>query len=160
MSEVLDYILLLVASSAVISVGEEIAPRRARTVISFCLGVYLLYIIVSPLPALAGGISDALGGAFGSGGDTPDGEVYYETALEAAETGLTRAISERFGIDEENIRVRILDFDARTLFAGRIFVTLLRDGAFADTRAIKNYAEEIFGGDGGGAECTVEIKLR
>ena len=160
MSEVLDYILLLIAAATVITVGEEAAPKRARPVISFCLGVYLLYIIVSPLPALVGGISGALGDYSGAGGDGAGGEIYYETATEAAEAGLASAISERFGIDKENISVRILELDIKDFTAGRIFVTLTGGGALSDTRAIEEYAEEIFGGDKGGAECTVEIRLR
>ena len=159
MSDFYEYIFILLVVSALATVSEGLAPKKVRSAVGLALGIYLLYLILAPLPTFIPEVLDSLGSL--GAADAPEGsEVYYDTALSAAEEGLAKAVSERFGIARENISVKIYDFDAASLVAGKIYIRLFGEGALADLRAISAYAEEIFGGSDGGAKCTVDIGTR
>ena len=116
------------------------------------LGIIAAFIIISPIIAVIRDIDpmDAFGSLTGDGYET-DADPSY-VAEEAFAGGIKSAVSEKFSIKEENISVRIVDFDIKTMSCEQIKIYLDGVGAFADYRSIEDYVGGLGMGD-----CSVEI---
>lgn len=118
------------------------------------VGIVTLYIIIAPL---AEGLSDFDAERWFDSlrGEGVDISTEYEGVLEDAfADGVARAVSEKFSLDKDNIRVSLSGFDSGSLRAERIRISLSGTAALADYKAVEKYVNSLDLG-----ECDVEIEI-
>ena len=159
MSYIKGYVTVLLAAVLSFSVLSELSPRKFKEPISLVLGLLFLFSLVAPLPAAIKSVGEAISTLPEISDDELSGGGYYDTALMALEEGVRAAVSERFSLDSENIRVEIYGFDVQSMSAQTVYLTLSGKAAFSDYRAIEDFVEDIFKGegDGTGARCIAQI---
>ena len=116
------------------------------------LGIIAAFIIISPLVTAISKVdtTEVLDSLTGGGYET-DADPSY-VAEEAFAKGIKAAVTERFSVKAENISVRIINFDIKTMSCEQIKIYLDGAGAFADYRGIEDYVSGL-----GMGECSVEI---
>lgn len=121
---------------------------------SLALGIITLFVIASPI---VGAVGELDGESFLDFIETPDVEIDlgYDTVLEDSfAEGIRLAVSEKFAINKDDIRVRVSGFDIQNMCAEKIRVVLSGKAALADYKAVKKYLEGLSIG-----ECSVEIEI-
>ena len=118
------------------------------------VGIIVAFIIISPLVTavrdidLDSALDSLTGGGYQS--DANPSPVVEEAFAE----GIKRAVADKFSIDRENIRVKIINFDMKNMSCEQIVIFLQGRGVFADYRGIESYVNSLEMG-----ECRVEIQL-
>lgn len=118
------------------------------------VGIIAAFIIISPLVTAVRDIDidSALDSITGGGYES---EVSPSPVAEDAfAEGIKRAVADKFSVDKENIRVKIIDFDMKNMSCGQIVIFLRGTGVFADYRGIESYINSL-----GMGECRVEVEL-
>ena len=128
--------------------GEERGHKLAISVI-------LLYSIISPLVPLFEDLKDFSFSELDFDKEEFTDGAYLEVGEAAFREGIARAVSEKFGLDEEKIVVTIFGFDFETMRAERINITLLGRGIELDFREIEAYVEK-----NGLGECEVKYAIK
>ena len=121
---------------------------------SIVVGLITLYVIVAPIASQIGDFSltEWIESIENSAEQI---EPEQESAIEEAfGEGIVLAVSEKFGIDKENIRIKLQGFDHQTMKAEKIKITLSGVGVFSDYKAVKKYVDGLNLG-----ECDVEIEI-
>lgn len=121
---------------------------------SLAVGIITLSVILTPLVREAAELDpeDWL--------DSVRGEVsevspeYIPVLEQAFSDGIKRAVAEKFSINEDNVRISLVGFDAEKMRAERIRIVLRGSAALSDYRAVEKY---INGLDLG--ECNVQIEI-
>lgn len=150
-----EYLQVVLGVSVFVSVALGICHTRARAVTVFASGVIVICVIMLPLVDILRGfdVDDIL--------EDMLGDIDYDTASDgsielAFEEGISRYISEKYGVDEETVTVSADGFDLATLKARRIYVTLSGKASLLDYKRIElDIATEFT--DGG--ECEVSINI-
>lgn len=128
--------------------GSGRAERSAVSIIA-------AFVIISPMVVAVKNIDldtalDSLTG--GSYETDADCSVVAE---EAFAKGIRQVVADKFLLDREEIRVRIMDFNMEKMRAGQIKITLSGSAALADYRGIEEYVNGL-----GMGVCRVEIEIR
>ena len=140
-------ILAICGVLSLISYGSGVTEKAA-------VGIVAAFVILSPLVTelknidLEGALDSLTGGSYETDADPS------LVAEEAFAKGIRRAVAERFSLKEENIRVKIIDFDMEKMSSGQIKIFLGGSAALADYRGIESYVNSL-----GMGECDVEIQL-
>ena len=121
---------------------------------SLAVGIITLSVILTPLVREAAELDpeDWL--------DSVRGEVsevspeYIPVLEQAFSDGIKRAVAEKFSLNEDNVRISLVGFDAEKMRAERIRIVLRGSAALSDYRAVEKY---INGLDLG--ECNVQIEI-
>lgn len=118
------------------------------------VGIITAFIIISPILSAvrqvdASGLLDSITDS----GYEPD-KTPSLVAEKAFAEGIKSAISEKYTIDKDNIRVKITAFDMKAMMAGEIKIFLCGRAALADYRGIEEYVNGL-----GMGVCRVEIEL-
>ena len=118
------------------------------------LGIILLYVVLSP-------IANELGELTANGFDVESliGSIdsdsgYSEITEEALCNGISLAIASEFSVSEEDVLVRIFNFDFEGMRGDTVRVLLSGRAALSDNKAIKKFVDEM-----GVGECEIEIRL-
>ena len=81
-------------------------------------------------------------------------EGYSEIGEAALCDGICRAISEEFSLSENDVFVRVQDFDFVKMKGETVSVLLSGKAAFCDSRAVKKFVDEM-----GVGKCEIEISI-
>ena len=140
-------ILLLSGLLSLLFYGSGEAEKTA-------IGIIVAFAIISPIITVVGDIDidkalDSLSG--GSYETDADPSVIAEDAFA---DGIARAVADKFSLDKDNIRVKIIDFDMEKMRARQIKISLVGAAALADYRGIEGYVNGL-----GMGECRVEIEI-
>ena len=116
------------------------------------LGIITAFIIISPLVNMIWGIdiSSALDSIVGGEYETDADPAYV--AEEAFAKGIKETVAERFMINKEDIRVKIINFNMENMSCEQIRIYLEGAGVLNDYRGIESYVNGL-----GMGECKVEI---
>ena len=139
--------LALCGCLSILFYGEGQAERSA-------IGIIAAFIIISPIVTL---VSEA---DFSFLLDITDGSGYESeiTPAEIAEEGFIQgiktAVSDKFFINKEDIRVKAEGFDMEKMSCQGIRIYLSGSAVLADYRGIEQYLNSL-----GMGECRVEIQL-
>ena len=139
-------ILALFGILSLICYGSGRAEKTA-------LGIITAFIIISPIVTMLWNIdpSDALDSLTGSYEPDVDPSAVAE---EAFAKGIREAVAEKFIINKEDIRVKIINFNMEKMSCEQIKIHLEGAGALNDYRGIESYVSGL-----GMGECKVEINL-
>lgn len=159
MSHIKGYVTVLLAVALSFAVLSELSPKKFKEPISLLLGLLFLMSLIAPLPSALEAVGDGISSLPDFSEGELDGGDYYDTALFALEEGVRCAVSEQFSLDKENVQVKIYGFQAQSMSAETVYVTLTGKGAFADYKAIESFVESIFKGgeDGTETRCVAQI---
>ena len=141
-------ICLIAEALRLLSYGRSAVER-------FAVGVITLSVILAPISGI---ISDFDVEGWLDSLKQEQGEINseYEATVEAAfSDGIKRAVAEEFSLNKDNIRVRVVGFNAAEMSAERIYVSLSGSAAIADYRAVKKYLDRLDIG-----ECDVSIEIK
>ena len=140
-------ILAICGLLSLVCYGSGVAEKTA-------VGIISAYIIISPLLTMVWSIDPSVViDSLTDGGYRTDAGPSF-VAEEAFSEGIRLAVSEKFSIDKENIRVKILDFDMEKMSCRQIKIYLEGMGIIADYRGVESYVNSL-----GMGECKVEINL-
>lgn len=140
-------VLVLCGLLSLLCYGSGTAEKTA-------VGIIAAFVIISPLVTSFKNIDidkalDSLtGGSYEADADCS------QVAEEAFAEGIAQAVADKFYLNKENIRVKIIDFDMKKMSAEQIKIALRGGAAFADYRGIEAYVNSLEMG-----ECTVEIEI-
>ena len=131
-----------------LSYNEKNSAERAA------LGIILLYVVLSPIANEFGKL-DLDSFDIGSLTEGIDSDLGYSEVTEGAICdGICLAIASEFSLSDEDIIVRIFNFDFEKMRGDTVRVILLGRAALADNKAIKKFVDEM-----GVGECEIEIRL-
>ena len=120
---------------------------------SLALGIITLWVILSPLGDMAEHFDP---NSWGESFDIPEynsGEI--DIVIEDAfADGICSAVSDKFSLDREDVRVRLYGFDKTEMRAEKIMIILSGRAAFSDYKAVEKYINSMEVG-----ECNVEIEI-
>ncbi len=121
---------------------------------NLALGIITLWVILSPLGEIVGHFDpdawlDSIKIPEYEGGD----EMNY-IIEDAFADGISRAVAERFSLEDKDIRIRLYGFDKTEMRAEKIMIILSGRAALADYKAVEKYVREMEVG-----ECNVEIEI-
>ena len=150
-----EYFAALLAVSVLSALGSYMAYNPSDKTTKWAIAIIVLYAVtVYALGLVDTAIDSDIDGIYGE--LSQDVEIsdteYSKTAKEAFALGVERAITEKFGISEENISVAVDGFDALTMTAQRINIFLSGSAAYADWRAVEEYVRSS-----GLGECRAEV---
>ena len=118
------------------------------------VGIIAAFVILSPIVSAIKNIDlDSALDSLTGGGYEADSDPSL-VAEEAFATGIKRAVAEKFSLKEEDVRVKIRDFDMEKMKSSQIIIFLGGAAAFADYRGIEEYINGL-----GMGECRVEVGL-
>ena len=136
------------------AVGKLFAYKKDGTSAErLAISLILLLAVISPL-------SDMIKGELRL--DIPEADVtvgeteYTEVLRSSYEEGVRCALCDRFGLESDNVRVRLFGFSPTEMTAEKVGVTLRGKDIFADTEDIEEYVLKIMKG---AVVCEVEVEL-
>ena len=142
------FVAFAIAALSFILYNER--ERAARFAFGVLLAFAALFPLVEVLPNVdIGGLIEEIQGGVQSGE-----EVYESDAKSAFESGICRAISEKFALDEADVTVFAVGFNFERMSAEKIEVTLSGGAIFADIEKIEKYVSEL---EIGGCEVLIGI---
>ena len=153
-----EYALSLIMISLLCAVVSTLSPEgKMKRPVSFSLSLVLLCVLISPLFDALGDVKNISQDFFlntdisnGESVTNPDFEKETEDAICE---GLIIALSEKFGLAEDNIvakcKIRIIGSEVIFL---RVEITLSGKAVFSDIRKIEEYIESSLG-----CECEVYL---
>lgn len=134
-------VITVIAFSSFVSYSGEEACGG-----SFALGIILAAALLSPLSKIPLELSLNINNA---PSELPS-DISSDVVLEAYCEGVSYAIADKFGLNEEKIRIGCRNFSAEKMSADEIVVTLYGECVYADLRGIREYTEKI-------CKCSVVI---
>lgn len=148
-----EYAIGVFLICALIGLFSHLSYGGKGDVSRIALSVLMLYVVISPLASMAKNMD------FKSVFDVDFNEEiisdgYEGIAEDAFARGIESAVAEKFSLSEENIRVRVVDFDFENMRAGKISVILSGRAALADYKSIEKYLNGL---NIGVCECEIEI---
>ncbi len=153
-----EYAISLIMVSLLCAVLSTLSPEgKMKRPISFSLSLVLLCVLISPLFGALGNIKDISQEFFLNtdvSSDEPVANPDFEKETEDAICeGLIIALSDKFGMSEENIKAKckIKIIGSEVLFL-RVEITLSGRAVFSDIRKIEEYIESSLG-----CECEVYL---
>ena len=151
-----EYLISVVVMSATLGfISYASYPSGSERAVKFATSVLLLYTVLTPIVAIVGeldnnGFESVLGDT-GTVKPEEDG-AYLEVAEESFKEGIRKLLFTKYGIKEDDVKVRVYGFDFKTMSAEKIKVILSGNEVFADWRGISAYIS----GSGLG-ECEVVL---
>ena len=147
---------MICASVALGVVSYLSYPGSSERAVRLCTSVLLLYAVAAPISGAIRYIADFnIEDIAFENSDAPMGsEEYLEVTRAAFEEGISRLVSEKYGISLDDMQVVAFDFEFKEMKAKKIKILLLGKGIFADRRAIESYVTES-----GLGECEVNIQI-
>ena len=147
MAETYVYILSVFAVIALAAFSSYGGEERGAS--RMALGIILISALAVPFVSFVKNVSfDGVKFEY-----SEDSENLTEsTARDAYLRGVKLAISEKFSISEEKLRVSCEGFAYESMTSKRIVVVLLSDAVFSDRIGIKNYVESI-------CKCDAEVEF-
>ena len=144
-----DYSVTLVAVSALsCAVAMLLRGTGPEKYAKVAMGFVLLYAAVSPLPELIENAALSI-----ENFDAPDyDDAFGDTLEESMALGIEAALGEKFGLEGNDISVRLSGVTREPLGAEHIYVILSGDALTADHRRIKAFVDEM-----GLGECEVRF---
>lgn len=118
------------------------------------VGIVSAFIIISPLVTAVRNIDIDKALDLLTGGSYETDADCSAVAEEAFAKGIGQAVADKFSLDKEDIRVKIIDFNMETMSARQIKISLSGTAALADYRGIESYVNSLEMG-----ECRVEIEI-
>lgn len=121
---------------------------------SLAVGIITLSVILTPLADLviSADPEDFLNSLKG---DVPQEELGAEGVIEDAfAEGIALAVAEKFSLDPDDIRVRLVRFDQQAMSAEGIVITLSGAAVIADYKAVEKYVNSLDLG-----VCNVQIEI-
>ena len=149
-----EYLISVLVISAVAGMCSRLTYGSGK-LCRLSFAVVTLYVIVSPIASLVERLdAEKLFSDIVISDELSEGE-YAEVAREAVESGVADAVSNKFSIDRECVRVALIDFDFSSMRAGEIRVFLSLSAAHTELPAVEQYVEELNIG-----ECRAEYEIR
>lgn len=139
-------VLLLVSSIGIVCYDGGKSEKRA-------LGIISAFIILSPIISAIGNLNLSYIPEFNMTDSLPD-EDCSTVIEEAFAEGIVTAISDEFLLKEENIRVKIKNFNMNEMKCEEIKIILTGSNVIADRRGVEKYVNSL-----GVGECSVEIEI-
>lgn len=152
-----EYLTALVLVSVVAALGSYASYNSEDKAVKAATSLILLYTAAISFSGLAGELISLDAGEIAdmlSGEVTEQEDGYGRTAEEAYALGVGKAIAEKFGLREEDIKVTVNGFVFSQMRAEGVKVLLCGTAALADWRAIADYVEAS-----GLGKCSVEVEL-
>ncbi|MBO7195877.1 MAG: hypothetical protein J6V80_00925 [Clostridia bacterium] len=121
---------------------------------SLAVGIISLSVILTPLADMifSAEPEDFLNSLKG---ESVEGEFGADGVIEDAfAEGIVHAVSDKFSLERANVRVRLVDFDAKNMRAEKIVLTLSGSAAVADYKAVEKYVNSLDLG-----VCNVQIEI-
>ena len=149
-----EYMTSLFIICAVISVCSMLSYRERRDFsIRFAFSTLIIYVALLPIVKFvcSGGGETSFDFEFDVGEYSED---YKSAAEDAFCEGISRLISEKYGLERESVFVLTEGFDFESMSAEKIRVILSDSAAFADYKGIEKYINEQ-----GLGRCSVEIEI-
>lgn len=146
-----EYVFCLICVGVIGAVAAMLAHEGTKSTLRLALGVLTLAVAVIPIGALTADMLEE-GINLPEPPDYSDSGGYLEVAEEAFCRGVSLAIAERFGTDEEHLYVSCRGFSLQNMTAESIYVRI-SNAPSVDYRAVKEYVRENFTK---GGECRVE----
>lgn len=145
---------LCIFSVCVISGLVSLLCYGSGTAEKTAVGIITAFIIISPLVTAVKNIDieAALDSLTGTGVEI--GADPSLVAEEAFAKGIIQAVADKFSLDKENVRVKIVGFDLEKMSAEQIKITLSGVAVLADYRGIESYINSLEMG-----VCSVEIEI-
>lgn len=131
-----------------------ISHGRLRSAERVTMGIIMLWVIISPLSSAVKNIDfNNLG--FSDVIDLPETDGGYSAvAEEAFGRGIILLVAEEFSLNASDMRVKISGFNPETMSAEKIRLTLVKNAAMADYRAVESFLNKQNLG-----KCEVEIEI-
>ncbi len=147
-----EYMMTLFAVSLILGVLEALLYKPGGRGERAAFAVLLAFSVLSPIEGLMhSGSFDFPAFSPEEGEDVP---AYEARAREAFEEGIASEISAAFGVKEEYVRVRAVNFSFAEMRAEKILVTLSFGAAGCDPERVKEYIEKLELG-----ECEVGFEI-
>lgn len=149
------YLVGVVAVAALVSLASLfLKGKETERTAKIAFGLILLCEMLLPLAELLPTVWEKLDGEISVPGTEEGAPLYEKTGERAFAEGITRAVSEKFGIPVEQIDVRLESFDFQAMRAEKIFLTLRGRGALSDPKRVERYITESGLGD-----CEVNFEI-
>lgn len=144
------YASALLGLSLLLSIGARLLyDRRYGAVTGLLFSLILLTGVAEPLASLVDGEL-----SLPSVSIEADTAAFEQTLREAYESGVQRALCERFDLAEEQVAVTAVDFSFEDMTAAQVYVVLSGRAALADRHRIEAYLNE-----GGVRVCEIRIQM-
>ena len=140
----MQLLFTLILLSVAVGLCGAVCHGVMREAVRGALGIILVATLLVPFLGVVDGLSDLEIPDVGNGEYGEFGEI---TALAFSE-GVREAIGDEFSINGD-VRVVVRGFDPSSLRAESITVVIPTSAALVDFRAVREYAEKHFTGDGG-----------
>lgn len=155
------YLLSLLGASLTVALINLLAPDSAAGHLRFISSLFLVCVLVSPLPSALGsleGITDGIGGITDESTPSTDPSAEIEEAMNSASKvyfaqTLTRMLTERFAISEGEIRCSIRWAEGDALQPERVTVILSGSAKWKDPEEIEAFVSSLLG-----CECVSAIE--
>ena len=153
-----EYAISFIMVSLLCAVVSVLSPEgKMKKSVSFSLSLVLICVLIFPLFGALGDIENISQDFFGEIDISDSGEIVnsdFERETEVAICdGLVNALSDKFGISKDNIKVdcgiRIIGSD---LIFENVEITLFGRAVFSDINKIEDYIEDSLG-----CECEVYL---
>lgn len=131
---------------------QLIHGERTEGATRVAFSLILIGFLVAPIGRAVRDLPDQLPPVFEDATDRMP--MYERVGQDAFERGVSRAVAERFSLSEQEILVVAEGWDAQTMRASRVRITLTGRSVLADSRAVRDYVER----SGLGA-CEVNIEI-
>ena len=144
-----EYFAALFVMAAILSV-IRLLGYKSGTLERLALGIICLYLLVAPIGRIGEGGVDGLF-------DIPEIKVENgadSVLCDAVCRGVSSAVAAEFGLKNDDISVRLFDFDSETMRAGQIEIILSGAALTADYRMIESFVNKMEIG-----EARVEISF-
>lgn len=141
MSQIGNIFFLTFAAAFLIALARAVAHDGEKEgVTKLALSLVLLSVLAAPLSSLVLSLPDVLAGEGSTLPDLPaDDPAYLSAAEEGFRQGIQRALCEKFSLSEDEVRVRVVNFDFSAMRAEGVTVFLTGRAVFADTAGIRRY---------------------
>lgn len=147
------YFYSIVAVALLVSVLLFVAYRESEVAMRFAFGVIVTAALLLPLADILPSVDiDGIIEDIKSGFDMEP--LYTEKTEEAIESGIARAVCDKFSLSEGCVSVSLYGFDFDNMRAERIRVTLVGTAIFSDLEKIEKYVTEL-----GLGECEAAVEI-
>ena len=154
-----EYITSVIAACAVVALGGFISysgDGGTSRALRSALSLLLLYTVASPVVSVVSNLGDVTLDSiveYEPSVDMSDPE-YYRVAEDAFCEGIRKMVCEQYEVNADDVDVRAVDFDFKTMSARKIKIILSGNAVYTDSRGISAAVS-----DAGLGECEVELDL-
>ena len=139
-----DYISTLVSVALAASLSGFVAYRGTDRWHKLSVSIILLSVIATPLFGLISEIPDTdFSELFKTDVEVQNSDEFERVGKEAFENGMRTLIAEKFGIPEASVCVKAESYDAFSMKAELIRITLVGEGFGVDYKSMESYVRGL-----------------